>query len=70
MKQTTFELIINRLIECEKRNELLRYKNIELNGIKQSHESNMAMMKNTITLLEAQLRDRITEIKQQENERT
>ena len=68
MKQTTFELLINRLIECEKKNELLRYKNTELNGIKQSHESNMAVMKNTITLLEARLRDKIIEVKQQEQE--
>jgi hypothetical protein len=68
MKQTTFELLINRLVECEKKNELLRYKNTELNGIKQSHESNMAVMKNTIILLEARLKDKIKEIKQEDND--
>ena len=48
MKQTTFELMINKIIDSEKRNEVLRYKNNELNGAMQA-------MKSQITQLKAQL---------------
>lgn len=48
MKQTTFELMIDKIIDSEKRNEVLRYKNTELNGAMQG-------MKSQITQLKAQL---------------
>jgi hypothetical protein len=68
MKQTTFELMINRIVESEKKSAVLSQKNKELNAIKQSYESKMTMMKNNITLLEARLEARIREIKQEDND--
>lgn len=45
MKQSTFEMLINRIVESEKKNEVLRYKNTELNGAVQSMKSQLTMLK-------------------------
>lgn len=38
-------MLINRIVDSEKKNEVLRYKNSELNGAMQSMQSHMTQLK-------------------------
>lgn len=51
MKTSTLNTLLDRLIESEKQNEVLRYKNKELNGRIQSVESQMTTLKAHIVAL-------------------
>jgi hypothetical protein len=51
MKTSTLNTLLDRLIKSEKDNEVLRYKNVELNGRMQSLQSQVKQLKININLM-------------------
>lgn len=51
MKTSTLNTLLDRLIRSEKDNEVLRYKNVELNGRIQSVESQITNLRAQIVAL-------------------
>ena len=51
MKTNTLNTILDRLIKAEKDNEVLRYKNVELNGLNQSLQNQIKVLKANMVAL-------------------
>jgi hypothetical protein len=51
MKASTLNTLLDRLLKAEKDNEVLRYKNTQLNGIMQSQKSQIVQLKAQIVAI-------------------
>jgi hypothetical protein len=51
MKTSTLNTLLDRYLKAEKDNEVLRYKNTQLNGIMQSQNSKITQLKAQIVAL-------------------